>query len=101
MGGVDGKEPLAGPGKKRLGKILRPFFAKYDDDGSGQLNEHEFGALLKDLDEHFDKNECDLIYNTTDVNKDGEIGFDVSRTCSPCKLRALRGLWPHPSPEAK
>jgi len=74
--GVDGKEPLAGPGKKRLGKILRPFFAKYDDDGSGQLNEHEFGSLLKDLDEHFDKNECDLIYNTTDVNKDGEIGFD-------------------------
>jgi len=92
--GVD-EELLKGPGKKRLGKILRPFFAKYDDDGSGKLNKHEFGALLKDLDEHMAGEEGEQLYKKTDVNQDGEIAFDEFLEClhgylmNPEKLKAM------------
>jgi len=94
--GVDVKgEPLQGSGKKRLTKIVRPFFAKYDDDGSGKLNKHEFGALLKDLDEHMSGEEGDGLYNRTDSNHDGEVSFDEFLEClhgyltDPLKLKAM------------
>jgi len=79
--GVDDKALLAGPGKKRLGKILRPFFAKYDDDGSGSLNEHEFGSLLKDLDDHLSGEEGTKLYQSTDTNHDGQVGFEEFLEC--------------------
>jgi len=93
--GVDAKAPLQGPGKKRLGKILRPFFAKYDDDGSGALNEHEFSSLLKDLDEHLSGDEGTNLYKSTDTNHDGQVGFDEFLEClhgylsDPEKLKAM------------
>merc|ERR1712070_1090036 len=93
--GVDKQEPLAGAGKKRLAKIVRPFFAKYDDDASGKLNKHEFGALLKDLDEHLSGEEGDGMYNKTDSNHDGEVEFDEFLEClhgylmDPDKLKAM------------
>merc|ERR1712070_806864 len=79
--GVDDKSPLQGAGKKRLTKIVRPFFAKYDDDGSGKLNKHEFGALLKDLDEHMSGEEGDGMGNSTDTNHDGEVEFNEFLEC--------------------
>jgi Ca2+/Na+ antiporter len=93
--GVDAKQPLEGPGKKRLAKIVRPFFAKYDSDASGKLNKHEFGALLKDLDEHMAGDEGDKLYNSTDTNHDGEVEFDEFLEClhgylmDPEKLKAM------------
>lgn len=92
--GVD-QELLAGPGKQRLGKILRPFFARYDEDASGNLNEHEFGALLKDLDEHFSEQERKSMYQTTDQNNDGTVSFSEFVEClhqylkDPVKLKAM------------
>jgi len=93
--GVEKDGPLQGPGKKRLAKILRPFFAKYDDDGSGKLNKHEFGALLKDLDEHMSGDEGDNLYKSTDTNHDGEVEFEEFLEClhgyltDPDKLKAM------------
>jgi Ca2+/Na+ antiporter len=93
--GVDKDSPLQGPGKKRLGKIVRPFFAKYDQDASSKLNKHEFGALLKDLDEHMAGDEGDKLYNSTDTNHDGEVEFDEFLEClhgyltDPEKLKAM------------
>jgi Ca2+/Na+ antiporter len=93
--GVDAKAPLEGPGKKRLAKIVRPFFAKYDADGSGKLNKHEFGSLLKDLDEHMAGDEGDKLYNSTDTNHDGEVEFNEFLEClhgylmDPEKLKAM------------
>jgi Ca2+/Na+ antiporter len=74
---------------------VRPFFAKYDDDASGKLNKHEFGALLKDLDEHLSGGEGDDLYNKTDSNHDGEVEFDEFLEClhgylsDPEKLKAM------------
>jgi len=93
--GVDSTAPLQGPGKKRLGKILRPFFAKYDEDHSGALNEHEFASLLKDLDEHLSGEEATNLYKTTDTNHDGQVAFDEFLEClhgylmDPEKLEAM------------
>lgn len=37
---------------RRLEKLLRPFFDKYDDDNSGQLDNGEFYSVFHDLQEH-------------------------------------------------
>lgn len=37
---------------RRLEKLLRPFFDKYDDDKSGQLDKGEFWSVFHDLQEH-------------------------------------------------
>lgn len=37
---------------RRLEKLLRPFFDKYDDDNSGQLDKGEFWSVFHDLQEH-------------------------------------------------
>lgn len=37
---------------RRLEKLLRPFFDKYDDDKSGQLDRGEFWSVFHDLQEH-------------------------------------------------
>lgn len=37
---------------RRLEKLLRPFFDKYDDDKSGQLDKMEFWSVFHDLKEH-------------------------------------------------
>merc|ERR1712110_1266553 len=40
---------LRSPEQKRLTKILRPFFVRYDTDGSKKLDVREFHYLLLDL----------------------------------------------------
>jgi len=93
--GVDLKEKLTGNSQKRLAKIVRPFFAKYDDDGSGKLNKTEFAGLLKDLDEHFSGDEGDNFYNEVDRDHDGEIAFGEFLEClhgylaDPEKMKAM------------
>jgi Ca2+/Na+ antiporter len=93
--GVDSKAPLQAASQKRLAKIVRPFFAKYDDDGSGKLNKTEFSGLLKDLDEHFSGDEGENFYNSVDTDHDGEIAFSEFLEClhgylaDPEKLKAM------------
>jgi Ca2+/Na+ antiporter len=93
--GVDSKSPLQAASQKRLAKIVRPFFAKYDDDGSGKLNKTEFAGLLKDLDEHFSGDEGENFYSSVDTDHDGEIAFSEFLEClhgylaDPEKLKAM------------
>lgn len=37
---------------RRLERLLRPFFDRYDDDSNGQLDIQEFWAVFHDLQEH-------------------------------------------------
>jgi Ca2+-binding EF-hand superfamily protein len=38
---------------RRLAGLLRPFFSKYDADGSGNLSLEELSSVFNDLHDHF------------------------------------------------
>jgi len=62
---------------KRLKNVLRGFFHKYDEDGSGSIDRRELSNLLRDLNEAGSgaKNIED-IFTAFDTDKDGTISFE-------------------------
>lgn len=70
-----GKEALCPKGQAILGKIVRPFFAMYDADGSRTLDLSEFKTLLHDLGEQPRPKASEML-KERDVNKDGKLDFD-------------------------
>jgi len=67
--------------RERLGKILRPFFSRYDRNQDQTLCVNEFGLLMRDLGEDLCQAEVNKIFRETDKNKDKSIGFDEFETC--------------------
>ncbi|CAM9673057.1 unnamed protein product [Scytosiphon promiscuus] len=61
---------------RRLEKLLRPFFDKYDDDNSGQLDRGEFWSVFHDLREHVQTPELNAIFEKIDTDHSGLIDFD-------------------------
>ncbi|CAM9827362.1 unnamed protein product, partial [Ectocarpus sp. 12 AP-2014] len=61
---------------RRLEKLLRPFFDKYDDDNSGQLDRGEFWSVFHDLQEHVQTSELNAIFEKIDTDQSGQIDFD-------------------------
>jgi Ca2+/Na+ antiporter len=66
---------------KRIKKILRPFFVKYDTSGDKQLNIGEFGCLVRDLGENLDKSEVEEKFKKMDTNSSGDISYDEFCDC--------------------
>lgn len=60
----------------RLKVLLRPFFNKYDRDGSGSLDLEEVGALFKDLGETTPVKDLKELFNKMDTDKSGSIDYD-------------------------
>eukprot|EP00904_Undaria_pinnatifida_P012665 jgi/Undpi1/8529/HiC_scaffold_25.g10996.m1 len=61
---------------RRLERLLRPFFDRYDDDSNGQLDIQEFWAVFHDLQEHVQISELTVIFDEIDTDKSGLIDFD-------------------------
>ncbi|CBN73858.1 Putative sodium calcium exchanger [Ectocarpus siliculosus] len=61
---------------RRLEKLLRPFFDKYDDDNSGQLDRGEFWSVFHDLQEHVQTSELNAIFEKIDTDQSDQIDFD-------------------------
>ncbi|CAN0420200.1 unnamed protein product [Pylaiella littoralis] len=61
---------------RRLEKLLRPFFDKYDDDKSGQLDKMEFWSVFHDLKEHVQTQELNAIFEKIDTDQSGLVDFD-------------------------
>jgi len=71
------KDLLEGVDKKNsaLKTVLRPFFAKYDADNTGDLEKTEFQNMLRELDEQLKGKEADDMWKSFDVTGDGKIVF--------------------------
>ncbi|CAM9910190.1 unnamed protein product, partial [Laminaria digitata] len=61
---------------RRLERLLRPFFDRYDDDSNGHLDIQEFWAVFHDLQEHVQIHELSVIFDEIDTDKSGQIDFD-------------------------
>eukprot|EP00301_Raphidiophrys_heterophryoidea_P001233 c10599_g1_i4.p1 GENE.c10599_g1_i4~~c10599_g1_i4.p1 ORF type:complete len:612 (+),score=142.16 c10599_g1_i4:74-1837(+) len=60
---------------KRLRLVLKPFFAKYDEDRSGYLSLGEVEFLLKDLGEEVGTDQITNFFHQMDANSDGLIDY--------------------------
>lgn len=58
-----------------LKTIMRPFFAKYDADSTGDMEKSEFQIMLRDLDDQLQKDEAEALWKDFDVSGDGKITF--------------------------
>jgi len=61
---------------KRLKKIIKPFFAQFDMDKSGQLDLTEFQQLLNSLGEKADSAQVCEMFKEYDKDKSGSLKFD-------------------------
>jgi len=61
---------------KRLKNLLRGFFKKYDEDGSGTIDRRELSNLLRDLNERYNAKTSEHIFTSFDTDQDGVIAFD-------------------------
>jgi len=59
-----------------LKTIMRPFFAKYDADSTGDIEKSEFMIMLRDLDDQLQKDDADELWKSFEVSGDGVIKFD-------------------------
>jgi len=59
-----------------LKTIMRPFFAKYDADSTGDIEKNEFLIMLRDLDDQLQKEDAEALWKTFDASNDGVIKFD-------------------------
>jgi len=59
-----------------LKTIMRPFFAKYDADGTGDIGQSEFMTMVRDLDDQLQKEDAEALWKTFEVSGDGLIKFD-------------------------
>jgi len=59
--------------KKRVKKILKPFFAQYDTDKGNSLDKNEFGPLLRDL--GMKTNHSDAVFARFDKDRGGNVSF--------------------------
>lgn len=71
-----GKGELLDDKNTSLKRIMRPFFAKYDADSTGDIEQSEFTNMLRDLDDQLKKEEAAELWKTFDVSGDGVIKFD-------------------------
>jgi Ca2+/Na+ antiporter len=71
-----GKDELLDNNNTSLKRIMRPFFAKYDADNTGDIEKVEFTNMLRDLDDQLKKEDADALWKTFDVSGDGVIKFD-------------------------
>lgn len=62
-------------------KILKPFFNKYDDDRSGQLEFAEFKRTLADFHQKISEKSIYEKFTTFDFDHSGTIGFDEFAEC--------------------
>jgi hypothetical protein len=69
------------PEQLRIKKVLRPFFARYDEDASGELEKNEFSLLIKELGLQLSPAEADRMFKEADVNDSGDISFDEFADC--------------------
>jgi hypothetical protein len=58
-----------------LQNVLRPFFSKYDVDGSGTLETSELGRVFMDLNEPKSAHESEALFKNFDTDQSGEISF--------------------------
>ena len=58
-----------------LQNVLRPFFSKYDVDGSGTLETSELGRVFMDLNEPKSAHELEALFKNFDTDQSGEISF--------------------------
>merc|ERR1712070_1028045 len=73
MGKDDKKKGLLDD--KNLKTIMRPFFAKYDADNTGDMEKSEFMNMLRDLDDSYPKDEAEALWKTFDQSGDGLLTF--------------------------
>jgi len=71
-----GKEQPLDDKNIALKTIMRPFFAKYDADNSGNMEKSEFLIMLRDLDDQLQKDEAEDLWKTFETSGDGKIMFD-------------------------
>jgi Ca2+-binding EF-hand superfamily protein len=57
-------------------RVIKNYFSKYDNDGSGHLNSTEFGKVCYDMGLFLDKVELDAALHQLDSGQDGRIGLD-------------------------
>lgn len=55
---------------------LKQSFDACDSNGDGWIVDHEFGALLRSLDQDLSEDECLLAFELTDADGDGSISFE-------------------------
>jgi Ca2+-binding EF-hand superfamily protein len=72
----DLSQPLKNEDAKRLKKIIRPFFAHYDLDGSGHLDVTEFNQLLIELGERSQGQKVVERFKEQDKDNSGTLSFD-------------------------
>merc|ERR1712072_361708 len=58
-----------------LQNVLRPFFSKYDVDGSGTLETSELGRVFMDMGEPKSAHELEALFKNFDTDQSGEISF--------------------------
>merc|ERR1711903_192335 len=58
-----------------LQNVLRPFFSKYDVDGSGTLETSELGRVFMDPNEPKSAHELEALFKNFDTDQSGEISF--------------------------
>lgn len=61
---------------KRFQNFLKPFFKRYDQDCSGEIDRSEFTLLVSELGEAPDKDTLNEMMKKFDTNNDGTISFD-------------------------
>jgi len=66
---------LLKPENTALKTIMRPFFAKYDADNTGDMEKSEFVIMLRDLDDTMQKEEAEKLWKTFETSGDGQITF--------------------------
>lgn len=71
-----GKDDLLDGKNTSLKRIMRPFFAKYDADNTGDIEKVEFTNMLRDLDDQLKKEDAEALWKTFDASNDGVIQFD-------------------------
>jgi hypothetical protein len=67
--------------KRRLAKLLAPFFAKYDVDGDGRISQTELVALLNDVGERPTRVEALLWMQKLDTDNTGYIEREEVASC--------------------
>lgn len=58
-----------------LQNVLKPFFAKYDADGSGTLETSELGRVFMDLNEPKSAHELEVLFKKFDADASGVVSF--------------------------
>ncbi|CAN0014694.1 unnamed protein product [Ascophyllum nodosum] len=61
---------------RRLKRLLKTFFDKYDSDSDKELNKNEFASVFRDLHEKLGSKELDTIFDENDTDGSGRIDFE-------------------------